>query len=344
LKQDLARTFSSILLLAACTFAFAQDVPQQITIGEIEFFGYAGLDLSKLRSALPVHEGDQLKTSVLQETVDRMRQSVFETIQKAPTDVQTTCCDSQNRWIIFIGLPGGAEPFFLNPAPQGSVHLPFTALRLYQETIDATLKAVSSGKAGEDRSRGYALSVDPELRNKQLALRDYAIHHEALVFDVLEHSADADSRQAAAQILGYGNRSPGQLHALIRATRDPDETVRNNAVRALAVMAESNPRLATTIPAENFIAMLNSGLWTDRNKAGFLLFELTLTRPHALLEQLRNHALPALEEMARWRSGHSYFARMVLGRIAGIPETRLQKLASQQNQAEAIIADAQAVK
>lgn len=328
-----------LLLQSASVVLVAQASPQNVRIGKIEFFGYAGIDFDKLRSVLPIHEGDELTTDSLGETITRIHESIVKAMLKPPTDVNATCCDTHDSWIVYIGLPGGSSrDFSFNPAPQGDISLPPEVKGLYQGILDATLKAASSGNAGEDRSKGYTLSVDPDLRSKQLALRDYAVHNEALVLDVLEHSSAADSRQAAAQILGYGIQSSRQINALVQASRDPDHTVRNNAVRALSVLAESSPRIAASIPAENFIAMLNSGLWADRNKAGFLLFEMTHTRPPILLAQLRKQALPSLEEIARWRTGHAYFARMVLGRIAGIPEARLQKLASQQDQVEAIIA------
>jgi len=73
--------------------------------------------------------------------------------------------------------------------------------------------------------------------------------------------------------------------------------------------------------------MLNSGSWTDGNKAGFLLDELSKGRDPKLLSQLRAHALDSLIEMARWRSrGHAGTAGILLGRIVGIEETRLQQL------------------
>jgi hypothetical protein len=127
--------------------------------------------------------------------------------------------------------------------------------------------------------------------------------------------------------LGYARRSAEQIQALARASYDSDETVRNNAIRALAVLAQSNPRVAGRIPAEHFIAMLSSGSWTDRNKPGFLLDELSKRRDPKLLSQLRSRALDSLIEMARWRSrGHADFARILLGRIAGIEETHLLQL------------------
>jgi len=82
--------------------------------------------------------------------------------------------------------------------------------------------------------------------------------------------------------------------------------------------------------------MLNSGFWADRNKAGFLLNILTGARDPQLLRVLRLQALPSLVEMARWKDrNHAWDARMILGRIGGIEEERLQKLAA--DNAEEII-------
>jgi hypothetical protein len=114
----------------------------------------------------------------------------------------------------------------------------------------------------------------------------------------------------------------------VKASRDQDETVRNNAVRALGVLAESSPSIAREIPARDFVLMLNSGNWTDRNKGSLLLGALTLRRDRKLLSLTRAKASDSLLEMARWREyGHAYDSRMLLGRIAGIEEKQLQKLA-----------------
>jgi hypothetical protein len=64
---------------------------------------------------------------------------------------------------------------------------------------------------------------------------------------------------------------------------------------------------------------------------------LTAQRNPALLSLLRRRALDALIEMARWRSaGHAQNARIILGRVAGIEETRLWKLASEDKVEEII--------
>jgi hypothetical protein len=56
--------------------------------------------------------------------------------------------------------------------------------------------------------------------------------------------------------------------------------------------------------------------------------ELTDGRNPDLLAKIRAEALDSLVEMARWRRpGPAYFARIVLGRVAGLPEERLKELA-----------------
>ena len=315
-----------ILLLAAITFG--QENHRRI--GEIDFYGYAGFDLEKVRAALPLREGDDFRDSdsAFSETIDRIRAAITKVIGKPPTDIAVVCCDDQGGQMIYIGLPGKSMrnvPY--NPPPRGTVRFPARVIDLYQQTMEALSRAVRNGSSKEDYSKGYALSTDPEVRAKQLATREYATHDERLVRSVLASSQDAEQRIAAAHILGYARQSKEQIEALVKAAYDANDTVRNNAIRALGVLAQSNPKVAARIPAERFIAMLNSGSWTDRNKAGFLLDKLSRRRNPKLLNQLRSQALDSLIEMARWRSrGHADFARILLGRIAGIEETRLQQI------------------
>ena len=189
------------------------------------------------------------------------------------------------------------------------------------------MEAVEKGAGGEDNSQGYALFTDPATRARQLPMLNYARRHESLIRAVLESSSDAGQRAIAAQLMGYVHSSRMQMAALVRASHDPNADVRNNAVRALGVLAGDSSKRAAQIPAAGFIAMLSSGSWTDRNKSSLLLEVLTRSRDPRLLHNLRAQALDPLLEMARWRSaGHAYAGRMMLGRCAGIEESRLEKL------------------
>lgn len=114
---------------------------------------------------------------------------------------------------------------------------------------------------------------------------------------------------------------------LLYAVDDADETVRNNAARALGILAgylEMHPELNITIPATPFIQMVNSIVWTDRNKGASVLMHLTDKRDPELLRQIKEQAMPSIIEMAKWKSrGHAIFCFVILGRIAGEDEASL---------------------
>jgi len=313
----MTRVFGTFLLAA---IALAQ--PDRMRIGEIEFYGYASLDLNAKRAALPVHEGDEVSEDQVEGLIDRIKQAV------RATGVEAVCCDDKRGLMIYIGLPGqSARDVVYNPAPNGTAKLPEAVAQLERQFSEALSQAIVKGAIGEDQSKGYALSDDPALREKQIALRDYATHHERVIRRVLASSSDAGQRAIAAHLMGYARQSQAQISALVKASHDPGEEVRNHATRALWVLAASSQERAARIPADSFIEMLYSRSWTDRNKASLLLEVLTRSRDPKLLRDLRAQALEPLLEMARWRSGaHAYAARMMLGRCAGIEESRLAKL------------------
>jgi hypothetical protein len=316
-----------------------------IKIGQIEFFGYqsSGIKVQALRDLLPIHEGQMLSMADFR----LVRAKINETVQAREhlhtTDIAAVCCDKNRQLLVYIGLNArDAKPVSYNSAPVGEMRLPDIAMKLEQQFSDGWAKAVTSGDAGEDRSQGYSLMSNSDARKLQLAIRDWTLTHESLVFQVLGLSSDAEQRQIAAEFLGYARKSQSQLNALAHAANDPDAGVRNNAVRALVVLADSDPAIAAKIPARNFISMLNSGSWTDRNKAGALLQTLTEKHEPNLLARLRAQALDSLIEMARWRDpGHAIAYRILLGRIAGMDETQIHEIAKQGDQVEKIISAAQ---
>jgi len=316
----LSRGWLLLVLLGAAP-AIASD-----RIGDIEFFGYKGLDMAKIRETLSVHEGDEYS----ERTESQVRRAVAATIGKEPTGVNAVCCDEKGNRLLFIGLPGASyKSFVYNLEPKGHERLSSGIMTLYGRLDQAIEAAVRRGgqAAGEDDSNGYALINDPAARSLQLAVRRWAIKHQRELLPVLEFSSAVEHRRVASDAVGYARQSQDQILALVRAARDPDDEVRNNATRALGVLVRSNAALASEIPPDTFIAMLNSGIWTDRNKAAALLMQLTAARNSDLLAKIRSLALVSLVEMASWRRpGYAYAARMVLGRVAGLPEDRLQEL------------------
>jgi hypothetical protein len=296
-------------------------------IGDIEFFGYKGLDIANIRRTLPVHEGDEYSDR----TKSQVRAAMAGVIGKEPTDVAAICCDEEGNRLLFVGLPGASNKGFVyNPEPTGKERLPSDIIKLYSRLDHALQAAVRTGgqAAEEDDSKGYALVKDPTAKSFQLAVRQWAIKHEWELRRVLEFSSAVEDRRVASDAMGYSRQRRDQILALVRAASDPDDEVRNNATRALGVLMRSNAALASEIAPDTFIDMLNSGIWTDRNKGTALLMQLTTERNSDLLAKIRSVAVDSLVEMALWRrTSHAYSARIVLGRVAGLPEDGLEKLA-----------------
>jgi len=312
-----------IAILTAAAPALAQD--ESFTIGAIDFYGRDGINIDLIRAALPLREGDQLSRASKERMVRRVKKAIRQATGREVSDVAPVCCDNRGRLIVYIGLRGKSVGQTLyNPSPHGSARLPPAALKINRDIEKALLNAIKKGVSGEDDSRGYALSLDPETRTKQLALRGYVTRHSPIVMRVLTSARNVEHRQTAAEMLGYADRSPEQIAALIHASHDVDDGVRNNAIRALVVLARSSTEASASIPGECFVGLLNSGLWTDRNKSAELLSVLTAHRDPTLLTCLHEQALTSLVEMARWSSpGHADSARLMLGRIAAIEETTL---------------------
>ncbi len=330
--------------MAVLTFALAAILSgQQSVLRHIDFFGYEGFDIASIRNALPFHEGDGVTISKAlgDEWKREGREVVRRLSSKDPTDIAIVSYEGANL-LVYIGLPGkSASRVKYNPVPTGHARLPPNPVKLHEEMENALINAVEKGATGADNSNGYTLSTDPALRANELALREYAVQNGPSIIRVLASASDPVHRAIAATALGYARQTDEQVAALVNASFDPDSAVRNNAVRALAVLVEAKPEAGRRIPADRFIDLLRSGLWTDRNKAGFLLLSLTKSRDPALLGQLRSQALAPLLEMARWgTAGHAYFARILLGRIAGIEEGRLSELV-QAGQVDAILREFQ---
>jgi hypothetical protein len=313
------------MLVLLVLLVFATLLPARSQIAYIEFFGYAGIDISAVRDALPFHVGDNLSDDLK----NQAQAAVRRVTGRDATDISTICCTGDGDSVIIIGLPGSSShPFQFNASPEGDSTVPGELAVLSRKMEEAETKAVQTGNPAEDGSAGYRLMKDPDARAAELAVRAYVLQHQDEVIRVLESSAKSDQRAMAADALGYGARNPRQTAALVHSSRDPDPEVRDNATRALGEILRADPSAALEVPPDAFIDMIRSGTWTDRNKGCIVLLPLTQSRDAVVLAKIKAESEEALWEIARWRStGWAACARVVLGRIAGIREERLNALA-----------------
>jgi len=305
--------------LQASSSAAASDSPP--VIGSIDFFGLHTVSEAAMRDRLPFKEGDAL--------LDKSHRPDGAAIAKAVGVSQVTlayiCCTPEQKVMVYVGVAEKpARQVHASPAFIGTARLPDEMIRADDEMGAQIREAISRGQAREDDSQGHALGEYPPLRAVEQQVLDYARDHTALVWEVLATCPDERQRAVAAEVLGYAPDKRVAAVALARAVRDPSDGVRNNATRALGVIAgyaAAHPELGIRIDPQPFVDLLNSVTWTDRNKGLFVLMQLTAGRDPELLKYVDQRARPALIDMCRWKNpGHSTPACVILRRVVGLSE------------------------
>jgi hypothetical protein len=298
----------------------AQQMP---AIGIIDLYGLRTLSDSTVRAALGFREGDAVPDSAGPAT---RRVRALPGVEDARLNL--VCCSSDVKAILFVGIAeSGTAVNAHYSAPTGSIRLPDDVVQLGRAFDDTLMVAVRQGMAAEHDSAGHTFFDYPAANAIQHRYLAIAAAKLPMLRDVLHHSANAKHRALAAELLGYAPDVADIVPDLESAIHDPDDGVRNNAMRALAVIAlyaQQSPSLGIRVSATPFVEMLNSLVWTDRNKASFALLQLTTRRDPSLLALLRAQALPALVDIARWRSAqHAFAGYIILGRVEGMQDDAL---------------------
>jgi hypothetical protein len=316
-------------------------------LGIIDFYGLRTVSEAQVLQVLPYHLGDTIDVGQFKLQKHAVEQKLASIPGVVEAHLTLVCCNLDSpggrKSILFIGIDetGNRCPEF-QPVPTGSIRLTADVLTAGDDYEVAFEKAISAGEFGEDDSQGYALDDNPGGRAVQLQFLRLAEVHLANLKDVLHNSSDSHHRAIAAQVLGYVKDKQDIVPDLVAAMRDPDADVRNNASRALLVFGEFSPKPPApkiNVPPEPFIQMLNSCIWSDRNKSAGALAQLSEKRDPALLAELRKQALPALIEMANWKSsGHALDSLQILGRIGGLSDETIQKRLAQGDRASIIAA------
>ena len=271
---------------------------------------------------------------------------VEERLEKDGTIVrarlEAACCED-GKAILYVGVEERGQPSFdYRQAPGGPQELPEPIVDAYVKFFGSLRDAMAKGEAGEDLSAGHSLMEHPETRAAQEAFIPIAAENLALLKKIARESGSPENRAMAVYILGYAPDKKLIADELQFALQDPEDAVRNHALRgltALAVYAAKNPEVGLRISPTWFVQMLNSIVWTDRHNATMALITLTEGRDQKTLELIRERAEAALIEMARWKHlPHALPAYILLGRANGFEESALQE-SWKKGEREAIIAE-----
>lgn len=314
------RTCIALAALAVCARAPAEPDEFLPPIGIVDFHGLRSHSEAEVRPLLPFKEGDRVKRA----PGYKDGSAVARALGVPQVNFSFICCTPDQKVIAFIGVAEKPPPPWPAP-PAGSERLTDDMMKACDEANERISELVRSGKPEpEDHSQGHSLNAWPPLRSAQERLVAFARERPGLIVKVLANSSDAAHRAAAATLTGYLPDKAAAAKALAAASSDPNPTVRNNATRALGIIAEyslAHPELKIHIDPAPFIAMLNSPTWTDLNKGIFVLSSLSASRDPDLLARLRNEARAALIDICRWKStGHGTPGCIVLRRVEGMPD------------------------
>ncbi len=322
------------MLLVAASAATAQ----QPAISIIDVYGARSFGVNEIRKASGLQPGDSVTPGL-----DRLvRARLRNTLGVGVTEVSFVCCEAGGT-IVYIGVnEQDGMPMLFNAPPAGAATLPEAVVAAGERFGQALQDAMLSGQPEEDDSLGHSLMRYPPARAIQQEFASFALTSLPLLRSVLRESANAEHRALAAQVIAYALNKNAVIPDLMHAVRDPDPSVRNNAIRALWVMAryaERKPESGLRVPYEPFVALLNSPHWTDRNKAAMVLLSLSAGRNPAMMKLLRERALPALTDMVHWQAqGHALPAAFLLGRMGGLPDDAI--FAAFQNDRNSLVAAA----
>ena len=313
-----------ILIIFLFALQFGSINGQNPPIGIVDFYGLRSVSEQQARQALQIKEGESLPDSP--EEAQR-RLEALPNVQQA--HLGAVCCEA-GKTILYVGIKEkGAPLLHFRTAPKGAIRLPETIIQAGEAFYDALTEGIQKGYGGEDESQGHAFNSYPKVRAIQERFIGFAAQDLKRLRAVLHESVDPQQRALAALIIAYTANKRDVVKDLVYGMSDPDSEVRNNSMRALAVIAgfaQHSPKQQIKVPFKPFIEMLNSIVWTDRNKSSFALYQLTKKRNPAVLSKLRKRALPSLIEMSRWKSpGHAFRPFFLLGRAGNLSEDEIQK-------------------
>lgn len=315
---------NKILLIVILLIAHGIVRGQSVKISAIDVYGNRKVASDIIRSHINTKEGDIINP------VSFKSDSIIAALKNIPgiidANVSTVCCDAENGYSLYIGIAeSDAAILKYQPASKQNVRLSAEIISAYRNFNQQVRAATLKGEASEEYFNGYSLLTYAAARKEQSTFIVFAKQKFQELEKVLKYSKYAEHRAAVAQVIAYAADKKKVVELLLHAIKDSDENVRNNATRAIGVLAaylSESPEIKITIPAAPFIDMLNSVSWTDRNKAAMVLLELTRRRDKDLLQQIKNHAMPSVIEMARWKNrGHALFSFIILCRIAGEDES-----------------------
>ncbi len=310
-----------ILALPLLVYSAAAQMPH---VGDVNYYGLHKLTPAAIEAATGIQADGPLPRSK-GDLQDKLEQIPGVTRAR----VQAICCE-KDRAALFIGIEeqGAPHPAF-RAEPSGEASLPQDLMDRYRQFLTAVQRAAAHGIEGEDLTAGHSMMEDPAARAFQPRFVEFAASHFDVLRNTLHNGSDAETRAAAAAVIGYCPKKQQVVDELQFALGDPDPAVRANALRSLQafiVYSQKQASAGLKISPTWFVDLLYSVELTDREESAKALVLMTDHGGQATLDLLRARARPDLAEMARWPTlRYAKPPFLLLARITGVPDDEAQQ-------------------
>lgn len=313
--------FCLLLLAPAPDSADAQQ-----TLEAIDLFGTDQITAEQVRSRL----GDTIRAMVrtrmggdrerARAMYDRVRAGIHEMGAFAYVELALVNYPERGGAYLTVDVVDESdreERMSFSPAPTDDVPDPGGLLAAWREYERTGLELLMGGEisSAPDCAAHHCLwGFDhPSLAPYRERFEAVPEHRDELV-RVLREDRDAEDRAAAAYLLAHLTGVQELVDALVPSISDPDETVRNNAMRVLGIVVNERP--GVELDLEPVLRAVRYPATTDRNKAMLVLFGVA-GRPE-LQDRIVRGAGPVLLEALRLRQPNNHdTAYLILRRLSG---------------------------
>jgi hypothetical protein len=204
--------------------------------------------------------------------------------------------------------------------PTGSLPDPDKLIRQWHTYETTALELVEKGEVNPDSEQCVAFHCPfghkhPKLKRFERIFVEGVKKNEKQLATILTTDHRPDFRGAACYLLAYLKDGNKVVNYELGRIKDPEELVRNNALRVLGDMAELHPEYV--IPPRMVIPTLHYPRVSDRSKGVYVVFQLAGGSKDAKEEIIHNAVPDLLALMESKQPDHRDLSYGVLRKISG---------------------------
>jgi hypothetical protein len=209
-------------------------------------------------------------------------------------------------------------PFY--PAPTKEFSDPDQLIRGWVEYENTALALIDKGELQPETADCAAFHCPfghkhPKLRAYEKIFLDGVKKHQAELVQIQSQDRRGEFRGAATFLLAYLKDGKKVVQLMVDRIKDPDDLVRNNALRVLGDIAEFHQQYV--IPLNPVLEALYFPRVSDRSKSVYVVFQMVSNSQEARDEVLKTTVPELIRIMASKQPDHRELAHGILTKISG---------------------------